>query len=896
MPEQNWNEHRTRKQYIDKLLINSEWGPIVAFEEGKNYDHGSVEEYSTQTGPCDYALFHSKRPLAAVEGKKVSVGPQNVLQQAQRYARGFQKSPFTFGEYHLPFIYSTNGKIIWFQDLRHPLNRSREITAIHTPNALEELLSKDEETAKAWLRNNAIDNPVLRPYQKEAIAAIEQAIADRKRNMLVAMATGTGKTFTIINLIYRLMKSGLTKRILFLVDRRALAAQAVTALASFEAEPGLKFDKCYEVYSQRFRREDLDEDIKYDPKVLPTDYLTDPKSRDSFVYVCTIQRMGINLFGKEGMFGQATGDLDDESDADEKLDIPIHAFDVVIADECHRGYTAQEESKWREVLKHFDGVRIGLTATPAAHTTAFFKDVVFRYEYERAVKEGYLVDYDAVSISSDITFNGAFLKEGEEIGLKDTNTGQLVFDVLEDERTLAPESNETEWTAPDRNSKIVKELKKYLLSQEETLGHFPKTLIFADNDLPHTSHSDQLVDILRNEFNRGDAFVQKITGSPTVDRPLQRIREFRNRQNPGIVVTVDMLSTGVDVPKIENIVFLRPVRSRILFEQMMGRGTRLCPEINKTHFTVFDCFGGTLLEYFKKTTSITAEAPVKPTKTIREIVQAIADNQNMAYNVRVLSKRLQRISKNITQESRNEFNYILGEDIADFAMNLEDKLSKNWVGTIKIIQGEAFLHICENYQRPKREFIIAESAEDLVTSEVIFRAADGKELKPSDYLQLFEEFVRNNPEHIDAIDILLNKPKDFHTDELKALREKLATKPDALLDKFNERNLRRAYNKELADIVSMIRHAAKNDELLTVETRIDRALAKVKAKHHFTEAQEKWLEHIRHHLIVNLLIEKDDIDTLPIFTRQGMSYTQLNRVFDGKLDELLKEINEAVLT
>lgn len=896
MPEQNWNEHRTRKQYIDKLLLNSKWGPIVPFEEGKTYGHGSVEEYPTQTGPCDYALFHDKRPLAAVEGKKVSVGPQNVLQQAQRYARGFQNSSFTFGEYHLPFIYSTNGKIVWFQDLRHPLNRSREIAAIHTPNALEELLSRDEDTAKAWLKSNAIDNRFLWPYQIEAISAIEQAITERKRNMLVAMATGTGKTFTIINLIYRLMKSKLAKRILFLVDRRALAAQAVTALASFEAEPGLKFDKCYEVYSQRFRREDLDEDLKYDPKVLPTEYLTDPKSRDSFVYVCTIQRMGINLFGKDGMFGQSTGDLDDESDADEKLDIPIHAFDVVIADECHRGYTAQEESKWREVLKHFDGVRIGLTATPAAHTTAFFKDVVYRYEYERAVKEGFLVDYDAVSIKSDITFNGAFLKEGEEVGLKDTKTGQLVFDVLEDERVLAPESNEAEWTAPDRNKKIVQELKKYLLAQEASIGHFPKTLIFADNDLPHTSHCDQLIEILRDEFNRGDSFVQKITGSPTVDRPLQRIKEFRNRQNPGIVVTVDMLSTGVDVPKIENIVFLRPVKSRILFEQMMGRGTRLCPEINKTHFTVFDCFGGTLLEYFKKTTSITAEAPVKPSKTIREIVQAIADNQSRAYNIKVLSKRLQRISKNITQESRNEFNYILGEDIADFAMTLEDKLSKNWAGTIKILQSEAFLHICENYQRPKREFVIAETAEDIVTSEVIFRAADGKELKPADYLAMFEEFVRKNPEHIDAIDILLNKPKEFHTDELKALREKLATRPDNLVDKFNERNLRRAYNKELADIVSIIRHAAKNDELLTVESRVDRALSKVKAKHQFSEAQGAWLEHIRYHLVTNLLIEKDDIDTLPIFTRQGMNYSKLNRLFDGKLDELLKEINEAVLT
>ncbi len=895
MPERDWNEQKTRKEYIDKLILNSKWKNILKFEDGKAYEQGAVEEYPTQTGPADYILFHSKSPLAAVEGKKVSVGPQNVLQQAQRYARGFQNSPFTFGEYHLPFIYSTNGKIIWFQDLRHPLNRSREIAAIHTPNALEEFLSRDEEAAKDWLRNNAISNPELRYYQKEAIAAIEKAIFERRRNMLLAMATGTGKTFTIVNLIYRLMKSGLAKRVLFLVDRRALAAQAVTALASFEAETGLKFDNIYEVYSQRFRREDLDENVKFDPKVLPSEYLIDPKSRDSFVYVCTIQRMRINLFGQEGMFGFASGDLDEDDEA-EKLDIPIHAFDVVIADECHRGYTSQEESKWREVLQHFDAVRVGLTATPAAHTTAFFKEVVYRYGYEKAVKDGFLVDYDALSINSEITVNGVFLKAGEEVGLKDTETGQLKFDYLEDERELEPESNEEAWTAPDRNKKIVKELKKYLLEQEEQIGHFPKTLIFADNDLPHTSHCDQLVEILRDEFNRGDAFVQKITGSPTVDRPLQKIREFRNRQQPGIVVTVDMLSTGVDIPKIENIVFLRQVKSRILFEQMMGRGTRLCPEINKTHFTVFDCFGGTLLEYFRQITSISAEAPAKPTKVIREIVQSIANNEDRTYNIRVLVKRLQRITKNITLESRNQFNYILGVDIADFAASLEENLEKHWQETMKILQSEGFLSLCDNYQRPKKTFIIAEEAEDYVTSEVVFRAADGKELKPADYLQLFEKFIKENPEHIEALEILLNRPKDFHTDDLKGLREKLASKPDNLVDKFNERNLRRAYNKELADIVSIIRHAAEGEEFLTAETRVNKALDKVKARRKFTPEQEKWLELIRRHLIANLLIEKDDFDALPIFIREGVSFNRLNKIFKGELDKILAEINEAVLT
>jgi type I restriction enzyme R subunit len=895
MGQEDWNEYKTRKEFIDKLLIDSQWGPIVPYRESVSYEYGSVEEYPTKSGPADYILFNNKRALAAVEGKRVAVSPKNVLAQAQRYARDLQSSIFKFREFHLPFVYSTNGKVIWFQDLRHPLNRSREVAKFHTPGALEEFLSKNEDSAKDGLKNTPIDNHLLRAYQKEAIESIERAIFARKRNMLVAMATGTGKTFTIVNLIYRLMKSGFAKRILFLVDRRALAAQAVTALASFEAEPGLKFDQCYEVYSQRFKREDLEENIKFDPKILPTEYLTAPKTRDSFVYVSTIQRMRINLFGRGNMFGRTPGDTEDEEDA-EKLDIPIHAFDVIIADECHRGYTAQEESKWREVLKYFDGIRIGLTATPAAHTTAFFKEVVYRYEYERAVKEGYLVDYDAISIKSNITINGVFLKEGEEVGLKDTQTGQLTFDILEDERELEPPANELEWTAPDRNRKIIKEIKKYLLAQEEQLGRFPKTLIFAHNDLPHTSHCDQLIEILRDEFNRGDAFVQKITGSPTVDRPLQRIREFRNRKNPAIAVTVDMLSTGVDIPKLENIVFLRPVKSRILFEQMMGRGTRLCPEINKTHFTVFDCFGGTLLEYFRKATSITVEASVKPTRSIREIVQFIADNQDRRYNIRVLSKRLQRISKNITESSRNQFNYILGEDIADFATHLEEELDRDWANTIKILQSEAFFNLCENYERPKRIFIVTEQATDYVTSEIIFRATDGRELKPADYIRLFEAFVKENPEHIEAIEILLNRPKDFHTKELRDLREKLSSNPDELVDKFNEKNLRRAYNNELADIISIIRRAAKGEELLTVESRIDRALSKLKKHKKFTQEQEKWLQLIRRHLITNLLIEKDDIDLLPIFTRQGLNYKKLNKIFGGNLDQLLQEINEAVIT
>lgn len=891
MSEAGWSEFKTRKKLIDRKLTESGWAPVVPFDPGKPYQCASVEEYPTTSGPADYVLFNKERALAAVEGKKVAVGPQNVLQQAQRYSRDIQNTQFQFGQYKLPFIYSTNGVMLWFQDLRHPLNRSREVAAIHTPGALEDLLAKDENASVGWLTGHPVDNSFLRSYQIEAIQKTEEAIINRKRNMLIAMATGTGKTHTTVNLIHRLMKSGYAKRVLFLVDRKALAAQAVTTLASFSPEPGLKFDKIYEVYSQRFRKEDFEEGDVYDPKVLPNEYLTNPQTNHTFVYVCTIQRMRINLFGrqsKEDIY------MSDEEDA-ERLDIPIHAFDVVIADECHRGYTAQEDSKWREVLMHFDAIRVGLTATPAAHTTAFFKEVVFRYAYERAVKEGYLVDYDGVAIKSDITINGTFLQSGEEVGIRNTETGQLVFDSLEDERQLAPETEESEWTAPDRNRKIVMEFKQYLLEQEQEFGHFPKTLIFADNDLPHTSHCDILVDMLRDAFGRGDGFVQKITGSPTVDRPLQKIREFRNRQEPGIVVTVDMLSTGVDVPKIENIVFLRSVKSRILFEQMMGRGTRLCPEIYKTHFTVFDCFGGTLLEYFKKTTSITAEVPLQPTVTIREIVKRIADNQDRDYNVKVLSKRLLRISKNITQESRNQFNQLLTADIADFAASLKERLNKDWAGTMKIVQSETFFDLCENYERPLRVFLEAVTAVDTVSLDVLFKANDGSELKPSDYIQLFERFVRENPEHIQAIEILLNRPKDFHTKELKELRLKLEMSPVVLKDKFSERNLRKAYKNDLADIISIILHASKGEDILTAETRVSKAFERIRVHRQFTPEQDKWLELIRHHMIANLLIEKDDFDSHPIFTRKGVSFNRLNTIFNGELDSIINELNEAVL-
>jgi type I restriction enzyme R subunit len=883
------SEHETRKRLVEKALFNAGWSPIVDYEKGVVYESGAVREYETENGPADYILFHDGVALAVVESKRLELGPQNVLVQAQRYSRGYRSGPFNFAGFRIPFIYSTNGEVFWCQDLREPHSRSRQVASFHTYSALNEFLKHDLITARKWLMDNPNDNPYLRPYQKESIESIERALLGRRRRMLVAMATGTGKTIVAVSLVYRLLKSGLAKRILFLVDRRALAAQAVGKFSTFEPEPGLKFDRVYEVYSQKFRREDLDEEVKFEPTKIPDEYLINPQPHHVFVYVCTIQRMRINLFGREGMFGGERGDIEEEEDAEPLPYIPIHAFDCVIADECHRGYTSAEESKWREVLDHFDAIKIGLTATPAAHTKAYFTDIVYRYDYERAVREGYLVDYDVMKIHSDITMNGLFLRAGEEVGLKDTVTGRMIFDVLEDEREFDTTDLEAKVTAPDRNRKIVKEFARYALEQEKEFGRFPKTLVFAINDLKHISHSDQLVDMLRDEFGRGDAFVQKITGSPTVDRPLQRIREFRNRPEPSIVVTVDMLTTGVDVPKIENLVFLRPVKSRILFEQMVGRGTRRCEEIHKTHFSVFDCFDGTLLEYFKNASDFLVEPPEKPTRSIRDVVESIYANKDRDYNVRVLVKRLQRIDKNVSVEGCEQFAAFIPDiSVGGFAESLPERLEKDWNGTMKILRNPEFLRLCDSYPRAERVFIVATGAEDTVSSEFLLRTSDGRDLKPEDYLIAFERFVKDNPEHIEAINILLNRPRDFRTEQLRELRVKLGSRPE----RFTEQNLRRVYHRELADIISMVRHAALNEPLLDAPERVDRALLQIREGKKFTVEQEKWLQFIRDHLVENLVVEEEDFRLIP-FSRYG-GWNKANTVFDGKLKKLLEEINVAM--
>lgn len=854
----------------------------------------AVEEYPTAHGPADYALFVDGQLLGVVEAKKLTFGAAGILPQAERYSQGVADSPFNFRGYRVPFLYSTNGERIRFHDVREELATSRELKKFHTPAALQEFLGRDFGQCCDWLTANPSTLGSLRPYQIEANTATEKAISEHKREMLVAMATGTGKTFTIVNQCYRLLQSGTARRILFLVDRRALAAQAVRAFSVFEPEPNKKFDKLYEVYSNRFQKEDFGEEDAFDPKVMSNGYLTAPDATKTFVYVATIQRMAVQILGRQAVF---SGDGDDIDDDAEKLDIPIHAFDVVIADECHRGYTSSEQSVWREVLNHFDAIKIGLTATPAKHTTAYFSNVVYRYTTEEAVRDGHLVDFDLVKIRSDVRMNGMFLQEGESVETVDVRTGAKNLDMLEDEREFSPTELERTVTSPDSNRKILLEVKKYADEHEQRHGRFPKTLIFAANDLPNRSHADELCQLATDLFGRGESFVRKITGR--VDRPLQRIREFRNRPNPGIVVTVDLLSTGVDVPDIEFIVFLRAVKSRILFVQMLGRGTRKSSNLtDKSHFTVFDCFDGTLFEYFKNATEDTDEAAIDtPSRSIGEVIDDIWKNRDRDYNIRCLTKRLQRVDKEMSAEGRELFEAhgIPRGDLSKFASTLATTLKNDFVTTMDLLRRPEFQKLLTDPEiRRKPTYLRAIENTDTVSSEYLIRDGLGREHKPEDYLNVFARFVRENPAQIEAVRILLERPADWSAEALKELQQKLRTAPERFTVDTLQKAHQMRYQKALVDIISMVKHAAaEQSPLLTAAERVAAAFANFADGRTFTTEQQQWLDRIRDHLIVSLSIERDDFDLIPTFEQAG-GWGKANRVFDGHLNDILRDLNRAI--
>ncbi len=887
------SEADTRK-LIDDQLAKAGWtvdSATLTFAKGARPQRGqnlAIAEWPTETGPADYVLFVGTTPVAIVEAKRKHIDVSAALQQAKRYSRGFRTSPEVElrasgfgekGEFRIPFLFSSNGRPflrqlaqqsgVWFCDVRRPENLGRVLDGWYEPAGLSALLQQDEDRAHAELANAPFDYGFpLRPYQEQAIRTTEASIREGQRAILLAMATGTGKTKTCIALIYRLLKAKRFRRILFLVDRSALGEQAANAFKDTRMER-------LQTFADIFGIKELDEQQPDD---------------DTAVHLATVQGMVQRvLYTAEG-----------------EKPPPIDLYDCIVVDECHRGYLLDRElsdtelsfrgyddyvSTYRRVLDYFDAVKVGLTATPALHTTQIFGAPVFTYGYREAVVDGYLVDYEPpIQVHTLLSGQGIAWKAGEEVKVYNTGRQQIELFKTPDEIKLKVD---------DFNRKVItrpfNEVVCNYLVQELDPASRRKTLIFCVSD----SHADLVVDLLKTAFANQygaveDDAVIKITGA--ADKPLQLIRRYKNERLPNVAVTVDLLTTGVDVPEICNLVFLRQVNSRILFDQMLGRATRLCDFGGtdvKDSFRVFDA-----VRIFEAIGDMTAMKPVvvNPkisfTQLARELATLKDESATELARDQFLAK-LQAKKRHLTDKNRQDFEAKAGMPVQAFVQKLK-AMPLAEVAAWFVQNPELGELLDRRSDGPEREMFVSEHADAFDRAERGY----GKGKKPDDYIRAFSEFIKTQGNQIPALVTVLTRPRELTRAQLRELV--------LALDRagFTETNLASAWreltNQDIAArIVGYIRQAAIGDALVPYAERVDRALqhllAHPPAGKPWSTPQRDWLKRIAAQTKANVLVDRSAIDDPDlIFKREGGGFNRLDKVFNGQLQPVLDAFNDAL--
>lgn len=880
------NEADTRK-LIDEQLAAAGWtvdSASLTYAKGARPQKNknlAIAEWPTESGPADYVLFVGFTPVAVVEAKRKNIDVSGALQQAKRYSRTFRASEETVlpeinwgeeGAYRVPFAFSSNGRPylrqlatksgVWFCDLRRADNLSHALDGWYTPEGLTALIKRDEAKAHAQLDNAPFNYGfALRYYQQDAIRAAEQSIEAGQREMLLAMATGTGKTKTCIALIYRLLKAQRFNRILFLVDRSALGEQAANAFKDTRMEN-------LQTFADIFGIKELEEQTP---------------DTDTSVHIATVQGMVQRVLFV----------------SDETNPPAIDQYDCIVVDECHRGYLLDRElsdteltfrgyddyiSKYRRVLDYFDAVKIGLTATPALHTSKIFGPPIYTYSYREAVIDGFLVDYEPpIQITTELSANGIQWKVGENVQVYDTKRDQIELYKTPDAIKLDVE---------DFNRKVItknfNEVVCEYLAQELDPSSNRKTLIFCATD----AHADLVVDLLKKAFvtqygSVEDDAVIKITGA--ADKPLQLIRRYKNEKLPNVAVTVDLLTTGIDVPEICNLVFLRRVNSRILFDQMLGRATRLCDEVEKDAFRVFDA-----VQIFEALQDMTAMQPVVAdpkisfTQLATELASVTDDEARALVRDQFLAK-LQRKKRHLGEKAGRDFETRAGMSPDAFiqklrAMPLTDVAA--WftqnpgLGEILDRKGDG----------PREPIFISEHPDQLKAVERGY----GKAKKPEDYLNEFTAFVKSHSNTIPALMTVLTRPRELTRKQLRELVMEL--------DKagFTETGLSTAWremtNQDIAArIVGYIRQAAIGDVLMPYSERVDHALQKLLASRAWTTPQRDWLKKIAAQTKANTLVDREALDDADLlFKTQGGGFNRLDKVFDGQLLQTLEAFNDAI--
>lgn len=840
-------------------------------QKGRNI---AIAEWPTASGPADYVLFVGLIPVGVVEAKRKAKDVPGSIEQAKRYSRdyiikdGETLASGPWGNYKIPFLFATNGRPylkqiktksgIWTLDAREATNHPRPLPGWHSPAGLLAMLDQDIPKANEALKTEPPDYLPLREYQIDAIKAVEAGVAKGQRQLLLAMATGTGKTRTCIGLVYRLIKANRFRRVLFLVDRTTLGEQATNAFKDLRLESLKSFTDIYEV------KEIGEIQIESETKL----------------HIATIQGMIKRLlYPSPGA-----------------TPLPVDQYDCVLIDECHRGYTLDKEmtdaeltfrseadyiSKYSRVLDFFDAVKIGLTATPALHTTELFGKPIYEYSYRQAVIDGFLVDHEPpIRIVTELAKKGMKWKVGEKIELYRVKTGTTELHKVPDEVNIEiDEFNKKVITEPF-NKVVCKELVKHI---DPNLPG--KTMVFCATD----NHADMVVDLLKKEFKAlygeiEDDAVMKITGA--ADQPLLKFRRFKNERLPSIAVTVDLLTTGIDVPEIVNLVFIRRVRSRILYEQMLGRGTRLCPEIGKELFRIFDAVDiYAALEEFTTMKPVTSPL-VSFTQLVKELSE-VADETARQEIFDQLVAKLQR--KKRTLKGKNL------EDLVAAAQMEPDAL-------IKHIREQGIDAAIQWFKaRPIIPEILDRASDGPGATLIISKHKDklaevsrgyGKATKPQDYIDTFRSFLKTNMNTIPALAIVTTKPRDLTRQQLKEL--KLA------LDQagFSEANLRVAWqemtNQDIAaSIIGFIRQAALGSPLQPYEERVDKAIKKIITSQPWTTPQLQWLERIGKQLKQETIVDREAFERGQFKATAG-GFHGLNKRLDGKLDQVLNDLNEAL--
>lgn len=871
---------------IDQQLRDAGWdtdtvkltyGKGARPEKGKNK---AIAEWPTKTGRADYVLFIGLTPVAAVEAKKKNIDVSGNLQQSKRYSREFQATTdmtatgsAPWGEFHLPFVFSTNGRPylkqletksgVWFCDVRRGENLSRALDGWHSPEGLSELLKQDHAAAAERLEKEPfLYDFRLREYQITAIKKVETAITAGQRACLVAMATGTGKTKTCIALIYRLLKAQRFRRILFLVDRSALGEQAANAFKDTRMEN-------LQTFADIFGLKELEDNA--------------PDSATA-VQIATIQGMVQRvLFAGEDVAGPT-----------------VDQYDCIVIDECHRGYLLDRElsdtemafrsqedyvSKYRRVLDYFDAVKIGLTATPALHTTQIFGAPVYQYTYREAVIDGFLIDHEPpINIKTQLSTDGIKWKKGESLSVYDGRRNQVELFTTPDEIKLDVEDFNKKVITEDFNRVVCE-----YLAKEIDPGLKAKTLIFCATD----AHADLVVKLLKIalEDTYGsieDDAVMKITGA--AHKPLELIRRYRNESIPNIAVTVDLLTTGIDVPEIANLVFLRRVNSRILYEQMLGRATRLCDSIGKETFRIFDAVG--LYDALQEMTTM-QPAIIDPKTSFTQLAGEllIKDQPQLAELAREqFIAKLQRKKRSLTDHQREVFEALAGQNPDAFIKELKslplEKISDWFLKSARIAE-----LLDAKYEGASPVTYISDHPDELVS----VTRGYGNGQRPEDYLKSFQEFIENSGNQIPALVTVLTRPRDLTRKQLRELAFTLD------LAGFSETNLetawREATNQEFAaKIIGHIRRAALGDALMPYAERVDKALQKILAsRKDWTTPQRQWLQTIANQTKVNVVVDKEAIDDpTQLFKQRAGGFDRLNKQFDGQLQAVLDQFNNAI--